>query len=163
MDFKAARYWAATGIESYGAGLAIGCRTMKSDLFLAVVLSLLAGCRAPTGEVNRTARQAELSSAQPSPAVQPRPAPRQTPRRVVYFSGAFTKNGCYAWTNGMTLKDGLDMAGGFSNWATGRLRLIRRDGSQEIYRIGTGGTLTNNPVLQPEDLVISREHLPALF
>ncbi|HWH68306.1 MAG TPA: serine hydrolase, partial [Candidatus Sulfotelmatobacter sp.] len=102
--------------------------------------------RKPAGEVVGTFRNNGYSFS----------APRQTPRPAVYFSGAFTKTGSYAWTNGMTLQDGIEVAGGFTPWANGTLRLIRRDGSQELYRLGWGRTLTNNPALQPEDIVLSR-------
>ncbi|HWI56208.1 MAG TPA: serine hydrolase, partial [Bacillota bacterium] len=102
--------------------------------------------RKPAGEVVGTFRNNGYSFS----------APRQTPRPAVYFSGAFTKTGAYAWTNGMTLQDGIEVAGGFTPWANGTLRLIRRDGSQELYRLGWGRTLTNNPALQPEDIVLSR-------
>ncbi len=134
---------------------------MKADLHLAALLCLLAGCGTSTREVNSTARVGGQSSSKESATPRSQPAPQQRPRPVVYFSGGFTKTGSYPWTNGMTLKDGLDMAGGFSKWATGRLRLIRRDGSQEIYRLGPGRTLTNNPALEPEDLVLSRGHVDA--
>ena len=61
----------------------------------------------------------------------------------------------------MTLKDGLDVAGGFTQWANGTLHLIHRNGAQELYRLGPGRTLTNNPALRPEDMVISRGHVDA--
>ncbi len=61
----------------------------------------------------------------------------------------------------MTLKDGIDVAGGFTEWANGRLLLIHPDGSQELYLLGPGRMLTNNPALKPEDLVIGREEVGA--
>ncbi len=61
----------------------------------------------------------------------------------------------------MTLKDGIDVAGGFTKWANGRIQLIHRNSSKELYRLGRGTTPTNNPALQPEDLVISRGHADA--
>ncbi len=100
----------------------------------------------------------------PTPSREPvarqvQPAPQASPSPVVYFSGQFTRTGRLPWTNGMTLKDGIDLAGGFTKWADGKLDLIHRNGSKELYRLGRGRTLTNNPALQPEDLVFSRGHL----
>ncbi len=54
----------------------------------------------------------------------------------------------------MTVKHGMDAAGGFTKWANGRWRLVHRDGSHELYFLGRGRTLTNNPALKPEDMII---------
>jgi len=134
---------------------------MKARLLLVALLSLLWGCTAPAPDVNSTARLADLSSSQESAAPRLEPVLQQPPRPVVYLSGEFTRTGRFAWTNGMTLKDGIEVAGGFTKWADGRIHLIHRNGSQELYRLGPGRTLTNNPALQPEDLVISRGHVDA--
>ncbi len=137
---------------------------MKAVLFLPALLCLLAGCRASTRELKSTARLPEQSAPLPgAAATQSQPAPQQTPRQVIYFMGGFTKTGGFDWTNGMTLKDGINLAGGFTKWATGKLQLIHRDGSQQVCRLRPGTILTKNPTLQPGDMVISREHLPPVF
>ncbi len=135
---------------------------MKAALPLAALLSVLAGCRSWTPEVSSTARLSGPTAPPDSAAPQPE-ATQKTSRQLVYFAGGFTKTGRFDWTNGMTLKDGIDLAGGFTNWATGRVQLFHRDGSQELYRLHPGTMLTNNPALQPGDVVISREHLPPLL
>ncbi len=125
---------------------------MKTNLLLVALLGLLSGCTASRRDVNSMAR----SSGPESSAPQLRTGPQEPPRPRVYFVGEFTKYGAYAWTNGMSLKDGINAAGGFTKWANGRLNLVHRDGSKELYRLGPGRTLTNNPALKPEDVVIAR-------
>jgi protein involved in polysaccharide export with SLBB domain len=71
------------------------------------------------------------------------------------MTGEFRKPGRYAWTHGMTLKDAIDAAGGFTDFARRRLRIRHWDGSEEGYRLGAGRILTNNPTLKPGDYVIS--------
>ncbi len=132
-----------------------------ADVLLVALVILLWGCTASTRDGSSQARVPGRSSPQQSAAIQIQPAPQLPSRPVVYFSGEFTRTGRYAWTNGMTLKDGLDMAGGFTRWADGTLHLIHRGGSREVYWLGPERTLTNNPALQPEDLVISRGHVDA--
>ncbi len=135
---------------------------MKTVLLLVTLACLLSGCTASTRDGNSTVRSPGLHSPPESSALQLRPAPQEQPRPVVYFAGGFAKTGAFAWTNGMTLKDGIDVAGGFTKWANGRLRLIHRDGSKELYLLGPGRTLTNNLALKPEDLVFVREEVLAL-
>ncbi len=140
------------------SSLFLTLHAMKANLLLVALLSLLWGCTASTGDVNSAARPARLSSSQQPAALQVEPELQQPPRPVIYFSGEFARTGRFAWTNGITLKDGIDVAGGFTKWADGRLHLIHGDGSKELYRLGPRRTLTNNPALQPDDLVISRGH-----
>ena len=72
-----------------------------------------------------------------------------------FTKGEFKGPGRYPWTNGMSLKEGVDAAGGFTDSATRRLQLKHWDGSQEFYRLGPGRTLTNNPALKAGDSIIS--------
>ncbi len=136
---------------------------IQTGLILLGLGSLLWGCTGSTRDPKRTV---QLAGPCPSPeASAPRlePVPQQPSRPLIYLSGEFTRTGRYTWTNGMTLQDGIDAAGGFTKWANGRLQLIHRNGSKERYRLGPGRTLTNNPALQPEDMVISSGHLPPVF
>ena len=74
--------------------------------------------------------------------------------------GEFRTPGYCAWTNGMTLADGIAAAGGFTPLATRDVRLTHRGGSNEFYyRSGPQNTLTNNPVLRPNDLIYSRRRI----
>ncbi len=73
----------------------------------------------------------------------------------VYVAGEFKYPGRYIWTNGMTLHDGIAIAGGFTKFAPPRIRLERWDGSVESYKWRAGQPLTNNPVLRPGDKLIN--------
>jgi protein involved in polysaccharide export with SLBB domain len=73
--------------------------------------------------------------------------------RFVYVDGEFRKQGRYSWTNGMTLKDAIEAAGGFTDFANRRVRLVHTDGTVERYRLRGDWTVTNNPVLKPGDKV----------
>lgn len=56
----------------------------------------------------------------------------------------------------MTLKDAIDAAGGFGEYARRKFELRHSDGAVEIYWLGPGKTLTNNPALRPGDMIGSR-------
>jgi protein involved in polysaccharide export with SLBB domain len=73
--------------------------------------------------------------------------------RFVYVSGEFRNPGLYSWTNGMRLKDAIEAAGGFTEFANRRVRLIHLDGTVERYRLRGDWVLTNNPALKPGDKV----------
>jgi len=73
----------------------------------------------------------------------------------VYVDGEFRKPGRYAWTNGMRLKDAIEAAGGFTQFANHRIRLRHADGTVERYRLRGDWALTNNPTLKPGDSVMN--------
>ena len=131
---------------------------MKRDLLLVTLAGLLSGCTASTRDGNSMGRPSGPHSPPESSALHFLPAPQEQPRPVVYFAGGFAKTGAFSWTNGMTLKDGIEVTGGFAQWANGTLQLIHRNGTRERYRLGPGRTLTNNPALQPEDIIFSGGH-----
>jgi hypothetical protein len=90
------------------------------------------------------------------PAVsQPQIAPRGEAPPFVFVGGEFRNPGRYTWTNGMTLKEGMDAAGGLTDFATRPLRLTHWDGSVAQFRLGVGRILTNNPPLKPGDSIMS--------
>ena len=89
------------------------------------------------------------------PLAQLQPVPRGLAPPFIFTKGEFKGPGRYPWTNGMSLKEGVDAAGGFTDSATRRLQLKHWDGSQEFYRLGPGRTLTNNPALKAGDSIIS--------
>jgi len=86
---------------------------------------------------------------------QPLPKYRGEAPRLIFMQGEFKNPGTYAWTNGMTLKDGIDEANGFTDFAPQKFRLQHWDGSVERFRMGAGRTLTNNPALRSGDSIFS--------
>lgn len=65
--------------------------------------------------------------------------------------GGFAHPGSFIWTNGMTVKDAIDLAGGVDPLFVRRLTIMRLDGSRQKCWL----PLTNNPTLQPFDYVQS--------
>ncbi len=101
-------------------------------------------------------RFSELRSALASQPPQPVPTVKEPSPPFVYFTGELAKVGRYSWTNGMTLKDGIDLAGGFTRYALQVVDLVHPDRSRERYALKSGWAPTNNPTLLPGDLVHSR-------
>lgn len=128
---------------------------MKTDLLLLSILCLLLGCTASRREVDGNTQSSRSHPPVEYVAPQLQPAPRGEAPPFILMSGEFKKMGRYAWTNGMTLQDGIDAAGGFTDFARRRLNLQHWDGSREFYRLGPGRTLTNNPALRRGDRVYS--------
>ena len=76
-----------------------------------------------------------------------------TTNRVIFVGGEVKQPGRFIWTDGVTLTDAIQMAGGFTDFANrSQLELRRSDGSLELrgYAAVVRG-LTNNPVLGPND------------
>jgi len=71
----------------------------------------------------------------------------------VYVDGAFRNRGRYLWTNGMRLKDVIDTADGFTEFANYRIKLTHGDGTVKMYNLRGGWSSTNNPVLKPGDRI----------
>jgi len=75
--------------------------------------------------------------------------------RARWLSGGEVHNGGkIAWTNGMTLQDAINAAGGFTDFAPRKLHVIH-DGLTTVYKLGPGRTLPNNPSVQPGDKIYS--------
>jgi protein involved in polysaccharide export with SLBB domain len=51
----------------------------------------------------------------------------------IYVSGGVHKPGRYDWTKGMTVIDAIHAAGGFTDPATRKVRIVHFDGASEIY------------------------------
>src|SRR5882724_9118313 len=90
-------------------------RPMKSNLLSFALLCSLLGCTA-----------ARKSHREPAYRVEAPP--------FIFMDGEFRNPGAYAWTNGMTLRDGIDLAGGFTEFAPRTLRLQHWHGSIDFYR-----------------------------
>ena|SRR5438132_14314534 len=87
-------------------------------------------------------------------AIQLKPiSPRGEAEPFVYTEGEFKTHGRLPWTNGMRLKDAIDSAGGFTDFARRGVVLRHCDGTGEYYRFGPRRSLKNNPALKPGDTV----------
>ncbi len=76
------------------------------------------------------------------------------PALVVFIGGpggGFAQPGYFPWTNGMTLNDGIQMAGGLNTNYVRKLVIYQIHGMRMRVRM----PITNNPVLLPFDHVIS--------
>lgn len=83
------------------------------------------------------------------------PGPKADAAPFVYVQGEFKNPGQYAWTNGMTVMDAISAAGGFTDFADERIRLVHLDGSSQVFKWSATHPLTNNPVLRPGDNVVN--------
>lgn len=115
--------------------------TMRTSRLLLLATCLMCGC----------------SSSQPGTpaAVSHGSEPLGQAPPFIYVSGEFHAAGRYAWTNGMRLKDAFAAAGGFTDFAWHRIRLVHWDGTMEMYRWSSERPLTKNPLLKPGDKVIN--------
>jgi hypothetical protein len=104
---------------------------MKTGLLLVTILCLLLGCTASRRDPSNTAQISGLSSPPDPAAPELQTAPRGKAPPFISMTGEFRKPGRYAWTHGMTLKDAIDAAGGFTDFARRRLRIRHWDGSEE--------------------------------
>ena len=75
--------------------------------------------------------------------------------KLIYLSGRFSSPGAIFWKPGITLADALNAGGGHSDAPTSRIVLIHSNGPSEFFRWNTQIALTNNPVLEPGDTVMS--------
>jgi len=80
------------------------------------------------------------------------------PPAAIYVDGEFNNHGKYAWTNGMTLQDAIEAAGGFTEFSDRRVRLRHSDGTVQVYSLGHGYN-PNNPLLRPGDHIFNPRHL----
>lgn len=125
---------------------------MKPLTRLLLGACLVCGC-ANSERAHRAARFSDLPKSQPDS--QPQASPRGEAPAIIYVDGEFRKPGAYTWTNGMTLKDAIATAGGFTDFAMSGVRLVHWDGTIERYKGSAKRPLSNNPMLKPGDRVIS--------
>jgi len=104
---------------------------MRSLILLTTGLAFAIGCSSPTPPEIETSKEP-----------------------FIYVRGEVRNGGKIAWTNGMTLQAAINAAGGFTDFARGKLEVIH--GSvRTVYRLGPGRTFTNNPPVQPGDWIFS--------
>lgn len=139
---------------------------LKHALAFTALLLLLPGC-APTNSSGPVftdvpgvpssspppPSQAPPPNAEPATPV-PQPVVSRTPF-YIFASGEFKHPGRLVWTNGMTLQDGIQAAGGFTDFARHRLFLYHADGMAERIRLGPDWAATNNPALRPGDKLVN--------
>jgi hypothetical protein len=73
----------------------------------------------------------------------------------IFVSGDFNNPGYCPWTNGLTLPDAIDLAGGFFPGAARSLYVRHPDGTTQKYKLTIEYRCTNNVVLQRNDEVIN--------
>ena len=130
-------------------------RAMSNVLLAISLLCLVPGCTETKRDNSPMVRYSEFPPPAGLPTPQVQPVPRGEPPPFIFVGGEFKNPGRYAWTNGMTLKDGIEAAGGFAVFAPRKLSLQHWDDSVEHFRLGPGRALTNNPLLRAGDSVRS--------
>ena len=78
-----------------------------------------------------------------------------TNRHFVFVVGEVKRPGRIVWTNGLTLTNAVQMAGGFTDFADkSRLEVRHVDGAVEVYSfMQAEAEPTNNPALKSGDQV----------
>jgi protein involved in polysaccharide export with SLBB domain len=105
-------------------------------IILVGVLSLI-GCAQRDRQIAAAAQPAPVMPQHNSilPAEIQRVSP-ESGKPFVYVSREVQLPGCYAWTEGMTLTDVIEAAGGLTPFAGSRIRISHVDGTTEVYRYG---------------------------
>jgi hypothetical protein len=100
------------------------------------VLSLV-GCAQQDRQIAAVAQPAPMMPQHSSvlPAQIPR-VPPESGKPFVYVSREVQLPGCYAWTEGMTLTDVIEAAGGLTSFAGSRIRISHVDGTTHVYHYG---------------------------
>jgi protein involved in polysaccharide export with SLBB domain len=140
---------------------------MKALAFLLVTACVFAGCAAHKPEGNRAAPFSELLTPPESTLPQPAITLQAEAGPWIHVAGDFKNPGRYDWTNGITLTDAIAASGGFTKFASHRLRLQHRDATVEHYVFRNGATLrysqgactTNNPALRAGDFLSTTRDL----
>lgn len=129
---------------------------MKCAALWLITMGLFCGC-APCQRKDQDNTPPSFSALPSFPSEQSPPQPRmasgdgQPP--FIYVHGEFKSPGRYDWTNGMTLKDAIAAAGGFTEFAWPRIVIQHPDSSKQQYKWSSARPLRNNPALKPGDKV----------
>jgi protein involved in polysaccharide export with SLBB domain len=92
-----------------------------------------------------------VSCSSPKPQSQDIP----TEERFICVDGEVNERGRFAWTNGMTLQNAIDDAGGLTAFAPLTLRVRHINGSAERYRLDSKMYLIGNVPVKPGDQIFS--------
>lgn len=111
---------------------------MRHQILFAIGLAVATGC-------SDLPRHSKVTSA-------PQVDSPDTPS--IYVDGQVIVPGRFAWTNGMTLQDAVNAAGGFTDFAPRRLQ-VTHGGVKTVYKLGPGRTFPNTPPVQAGDIIYS--------
>lgn len=104
----------------------------------ALLLLAIGGCASDTPRLQTV-----------SPRDQPAPP-------CVFVDGEFKRSGRLPWTNGLTVIDAIQLAGGFTDFVSSRRLEVRHwDGSREQYRLTLDYQFTNSVLLRAGDHMIN--------
>lgn len=120
----------------------VGCKLSGMKKWVFIVAGVIVGFAL----VNAGAQEPTVSSNAPALKA---PATND----LVYVAGTVKNPGEYAWTNGMTFKDAVGAAGGFSEFMPKKLIIRHRDGTKETFKIKQAEPFKKNPVLKSGDYV----------
>jgi hypothetical protein len=111
-------------------------RVKRVAIGMVSVLSLV-GCAQRGGKIATAAQPAPVVPLHSSvlPAEIQRVSP-ESGKPFVYVSREVQLPGCYVWTEGMTLTDVIEAAGGLTPFAGSRIRISHVDGTTEVYHYG---------------------------
>jgi hypothetical protein len=126
---------------------------MKCFFLSLLLVCLLSACQTPTGEPGGKDMFSKLPSPSEPVPVQSPSVPKGAAPPWIGIAGDFRNPGRYNWTNGMTLKDGIDATGGLTENGSRRLRIQHWDDSIDHYRLRSGWEFTNNPALRAGDFI----------
>src|SRR6185312_11139085 len=82
---------------------------MKELIFFTITLAFITGCSSPSPDTKSLSPTEATSSKEP----------------YIYVNGTVRNPGAVAWTNGMTLQDAVNAAGGFADFARPLLQVAR--------------------------------------
>jgi hypothetical protein len=128
---------------------------MKRIVIVMVSVLNLVGCAQRDRQIAAVARPAPVTPQSSSvfPAEIRRVSP-ESGKPFVYVSREVQLPGCYAWTEGMTLTDVIEAAGGLTPFAGPRIRISHVDGTTQVHRYGQIKRHgSNDPLLRVGDKV----------
>jgi protein involved in polysaccharide export with SLBB domain len=82
-------------------------------------------------------------------------SPRSDTELFIYAGGEFKRGGRIPWTNGMRLKDAIELAGGFTDFWQRGIVLRHGDGTGEYYPLTRKTALKDDRTLMPGDTVFA--------
>src|SRR5438477_4442523 len=98
---------------------------MRNIATFAILIVITAGCASQPAPVNSAPVITSAEVAEPNSLTKI--------MGTVSVLGGVSRPGRYNWTNGMTVLDAIQAAGGFHDFATG-VRVTHADGTHEFYK-----------------------------